>query len=449
MFIRPVVVKSLLIGAFTLLAVSFLIKPSMAVDVQEVTSPGGLDYWLVSDNTVPLITVSFSFTGGSVLDPAGKEGLAGLLSATLDEGAAEMDSQAFQTQLEETAVRLSFDSRAERFSGVMRTLSSNKQIAFELLGKAMSQPRFDAEPVARMTSRIQARLRGDLTDAGNIASETWFATAFPAHPYGAPPSGTIDSLGRIEPDDLRKLHGQIFKQNGLKLAVVGDIDVESASAFIDATFGALPEGQAMPEIVAPAQITDNTVFVPLDKPQTTIRMGGNSILIDDPDFITAYVVNHILGGGSFTSRLYKEVREKRGLAYSVFSYLSSFDEKGFFFVGVGSRSDRAEEAREVIVAELKRMAEEGPTLDEMRAAKDYLKGAYALRFDTSDKIANQLVGLQIQGRGADYINQRNELIESVSQEDAIRVAKRIFSSPLLTVVVGQPAIKQASEDIKG
>lgn len=449
MFKRPVVVKTLLIGAFTLLAVSFLVRPSMAVDVQEITTPNGLDYWLVSDNTVPLITVSFSLTGGSVLDPSGKEGLAELLSATLDEGAADMDSQTFQATLDETAVRLSFSSRAERFSGVMRTLSSNKDIAFELLGKAMSQPRFDKEPVERMVSRIQSRLRGDLTDPRSIASETWFTTAFPAHPYGAPRSGTIESIGRITPDDLRALHGQIFKQNGLKLAVVGDIDAESASAFIDATFGALPVGEALSEIVGPAPIMEETILVPLDKPQTTIRMGGNSILVEDPDFITAYVVNHILGGGSFTSRLYKEVREKRGLAYSVFSYLSSFDERGFFFVGVGSRSDRAEKAREVIVAELKRMAETGPTKTEMRAAKDYLKGAYALRFDTSDKIANQLVGLQIQGRDADYINQRNELIESISLEDAKRVAKRIFSSPLLTVVVGQPIVTQVSEEIKG
>lgn len=449
MFNRPVVVRSLLIGAFTLLAVSFLIKPSVAVDVQEVTTPSGLDYWLVSDNTVPLITVSFSFTGGSVLDPAGKEGLSDLLSATLDEGAAELDSQAFQTKLEETAVRMSFNSRAERFGGVMRTLSSNREVAFELLGKAMSQPRFDKEPVERMISRMQSHLRGELTDAGSIAANTWFSTAFPAHPYGTPGSGTIDSLGRNGPDDLRKIHGQIFKQNGLKLAVVGDIDEQSASAFIDATFGALPVGEELPEIIAPADIVEETVFVPLDKPQTTIRMGGNSILIEDPDFITAYVVNHILGGGSFTSRLYKEVREKRGLAYSVFSYLSSFEETGFFFVGVGSRSDRAEEASKVIVAELKKMAEHGPTKAEMRAAKDYLKGAYALRFDTSDKIANQLVGLQIQGRSADYINQRNEMIESVTMEDAIRVAKRIFSSPLLTVVVGQTKPEQANEDIKG
>lgn len=449
MFNRPVVVKTLLIGAFTLLAASFLVKPSMAVDVREVTTPNGLDYWLVSDNTVPLITVSFSFTGGSVLDPAGKEGLAELLSATLDEGAADLDSQAFQAKLEETAVRLSFNSRAERFSGVMRTLSSNKDIAFELLGKAMSEPRFDKEPVQRMVSRIQSRLRGDLTDPRSIASETWFATAFPAHPYGARRSGTIETVGRIEPDDLRGMHSQIFKRNGLKLAVVGAIDEQSASAFIDATFGALPEGDALQEIVAPAPIVEETVFVPLDKPQTTIRMGGNSILIDDPDFITAYVVNHILGGGSFTSRLYEEVREKRGLAYSVFSYLSSYDELGFFFVGVGSRSDRADKAREVIVGELRRMAEEGPTSQEMRAAKDYLKGAYALRFDTSDKIARQLVGLQIQGKDADYINQRNEFIESVSQEDAKRVAKRIFSSPLLTVIVGNPPAEQASEDIKG
>ena len=178
-------------------------------------------------------------------------------------------------------------------------------------------------------------------------------------------------------------------------------------------------------------------------------MGGNSILVDDPDFITAYVVNHILGGGSFTSRLYKEVREKRGLAYSVFSYLSAFDEQGFFFVGVGTRSERAAEVKDVITAELERMAEEGPTKVELRAAKDYLKGAYALRFDTSDKIASQLVGLQVQGRDVNYINVRNEMIESVTQEDAQRVARRIFSSPLLTIMVGQPPVVQTSEDIKG
>nr|WP_306265146.1 pitrilysin family protein [Pararhizobium sp. IMCC3301] len=449
MFKRTFFVKTLLICALTLLAASFLIRPSMAVTVQDITTPKGLNYWLVEDETVPLITVSFSFTGGSVLDPADKQGLADLLSATLDEGAGDLDSQAFQARLEETAVRLSFNSRAERFSGVMRTLSANQAVAFDLLGLALSQPRFDEEPVQRMVSRLQARLRGDLTDADSIAAKTWFATAFAGHPYGAPDSGTIESLGRITGDDLRQIHGGIFKQNGLKLAVVGDIDAATASKFLDATFGALPQGEVLPKVAAPASIAGDTLFIPLDKPQTTIRMGGNSILVEDPDFITAYVVNHILGGGSFTSRLYREVREKRGLAYSVFSYLSAFDEQGFFFVGVGTRSDRAAEVKDVIIAELERMAEEGPSKAELRSAKDYLKGAYALRFDTSDKIATQLVGLQIQGRDINYINVRNEMIESVSQEDAKRVAKRIFSNPLLTIMVGQPPVVQSSEDIKG
>tara|TARA_R110002095_G_scaffold138173_2_gene119681 strand:- start:599 stop:1501 length:903 start_codon:yes stop_codon:yes gene_type:complete len=300
-----------------------------------------------------------------------------------------------------------------------------------------------------MVSRLQARLRGDLTNGDSIAAKTWFATAFAGHPYGAPGTGTIDSLGRINGDDLRQIHGRIFKQNGLKLAVVGDIDAQTASKFLDATFGALPQGDTLPKVAPPASIRGDTLVIPLDKPQTSIRMGGNSILVDDPDFITAYVVNHILGGGSFTSRLYKEVREKRGLAYSVFSYLSAFDEQGFFFVGVGTRSERAAEVKDVITAELERMAEEGPTKVELRAAKDYLKGAYALRFDTSDKIASQLVGLQVQGRDVNYINVRNEMIESVTQEDAQRVARRIFSSPLLTIMVGQPPVVQTSEDIKG
>lgn len=449
MFKRAFLVKTLLIGAFTLLAASFLVRPSMAVTVQEVTTPKGLSYWLVEDETVPLITVSFSFTGGAVLDPADRLGLSDVLSATLDEGAGDLDSQAFQARLEETAVRLSFNSRAERFSGVMRTLSANQEVAFDLLGLAMSQPRFDEEPVQRMVSRLQAGLRSELTDADSIAAKTWFATAFAGHPYGAPNSGTIESLGRITGDDLRQLHGRIFKQNGLKLAVVGDIDAQTASKFLDATFGALPQGETIAEVATPAPISGDTIVIPLDKPQTTIRMGGDSILVEDPDFITAYVVNHILGGGSFTSRLYKEVREKRGLAYSVFSYLSAFDQRGFFFVGVGTRSDRAAEVKDVIVAELERMAENGPTKAELRAAKDYLKGAYALRFDTSDKIATQLVGLQVQGRDINYINVRNEMIESVTQEDARRVAKRIFSNPLLTVIVGQPPVVQSSEDIKG
>ncbi|MEP0519919.1 MAG: pitrilysin family protein [Hyphomicrobiales bacterium] len=444
MFKNTIVIRSLLVGAFTLLAASFLVRPSIAVEVQEVTTPKGLSYWLVEDNTVPLVTVSFSFTGGSILDPAGKEGLAELLSVTLDEGAADLDSQAFQAKLEQTAARLSFSTRTERFSGVFRTLSSNQEEAFALLAKAILEPRFDAEPIQRMTGRMQARLRGDLSDANSIASKTWFSTAFAGHPYGRPKSGTIETLAAATPEDLRTIYQQIFKQTDLKLAVVGSIDAETASGYLDQTFGALPVGEALPTVDAPAPITGDTVVVPLDKAQTIVRVGGNSILIEDPDFIPAYVVNHILGGGSFTSRLYEEVREKRGLAYSVFSALSSFEEHGFFMAGVGTRTERAEQAREVILAELKRMADSGPSAAELRAAKDYLKGAYALRFDTSDKISGQLVGLQVQGRDLDYINIRNERIEAVTLEDTKRVAKRIFSSPLLTVIVGK-----APEETKG
>lgn len=444
MFKYTFVVRSLLVGAFTLLAASFFVRPSVAVEVQEIITPKGLSYWLVEDDTVPLVTVSFSFTGGSLLDPEGKEGLAELLSVTLDEGAAELDSQTFQAKLEETAARLSFNTRTERFSGVFRTLSGNQEAAFNLLAKAILEPRFDVEPVQRMTGRMQSRLRGSLTDANSIASKTWFSAAFTGHPYGRPKSGTIESLETTTPEDLRKIHGQIFKQTDLKLSIVGNIDATTASKYLDETFGALPIGDALPAAEAPAPIASDTIIVPLDKAQTTVRIGGNSILVEDPDFIPAYVMNHILGGGSFTSRLYEEVREKRGLAYSVFSSLSSFEEHGFFMAGVGSRSERADEAREVIIAELQRMGEEGPTAEELRAAKDYLKGAYALRFDTSDKISEQLVGLQVQGRGVDYINIRNDNIEAVTLEDTKRVAKRIFSSPLLTVIVGK-----APEETKG
>jgi zinc protease len=184
-------------------------------------------------------------------------------------------------------------------------------------------------------------------------------------------------------------------------------------------------------------IGDARVSVEIDVPQSVVMVGGPGIARNDPDFIPAYVMNHILGGGSFSSRLYREVREVRGLAYSVYSALLPMDRSSLFLAGTATRSDRAEQSLDVIRQEISRMAEQGPTEAELAEAKSYLTGSFPLRFDTSSKIANQLVQLQVDDLGIDYIDKRNGLIEAVTLADVRRVAKRLLDTKMLVAVAGK------------
>jgi zinc protease len=188
--------------------------------------------------------------------------------------------------------------------------------------------------------------------------------------------------------------------------------------------------------VAP-KIGDGKVSVEIDVPQSVVMVGGAGIARNDPDFIPAYVLNHILGGGSFSSRLYREVRENRGLAYSVYSALMPLDRTALFVAGTATRTDRAEQSLDVIVEEIRRMAKDGPTAAELAEAKSYLTGSFALRFDSSSKIASQLVQLQVDNLGIDYIDKRNGLIEAVTLEDVRRVSKRLLDTKMLVAVAGK------------
>jgi zinc protease len=172
-------------------------------------------------------------------------------------------------------------------------------------------------------------------------------------------------------------------------------------------------------------------------------LGGVGVARNDPDFMAAFVVNHVLGGGSFSSRLYREVREVRGLAYSVFSALIPLDHAGLFMTGTATRADRTAQTLEVVESEIRRLAEAGPTEEELSKSKSFLTGSYALRFDTSDKIAAQLVQIQLDGLGIDYIDKRNSLVEAVTVADAKRVAKRLLDGGMLVTVVGRPQVTSA------
>jgi zinc protease len=407
-----------------------------AVEVQRVVSPGGIEAWLVEDHTNPIIALELAFRGGAALDPEGKAGLAYMASSTIDEGAGPLDSQAFQGELDNRSISLRFDAGLDSFNGSLQTLTENRDRAFELLRLALTEPRFDEEPVERIRSQIIARLSRESEDPDYIAGHVLRRLMYGEHPYARPSRGTEASIARITADDLRNFVKQRFGRDQLYVGVVGDITPQELGKALDETFLALPE-KATPFALPPAGVENGgeTVVIAKPIPQSVVAFAQDGIDRADPDFYAAYVVNHILGGGGFSSRLVEEVREKRGLAYSVYSYLATFDHADMVYGGTATQNARVGESLDLIRQEWRRMSEEGPSEQELNAAKRYLTGSFPLRFNSSDNIASMLVGMQLEDLGIDYLEKRNDYVEAVTLEDARRVARRLYQPDALTVVV--------------
>ena len=423
---------------FVALAVSAY--PARATTIERVVSPGGIEAWLVHEPAVPLIAVDFAFGGGAVQDPLGKAGTSTLVASLLDEGAGDMDSKTFHERLERKAIELSFRSSRDDFRGSLRTLVENRDEAFEDLRLSLTAPRFDVADVEISRQQILSLLRRETTSPNDIASLRWWETAFAGHPYGRPVNGTLASVPTIGVDDLRTYTHRVLAREGLKIAVVGDIDAETLKPILDRVFGALPaKPDLVPIATASPQGLGSHVLVKLDVPQTVVEFGGPGIGRKDPDFMAAYIINHILGGGSFSSRLYQEVREKRGLAYSVSDSLVWLDHSALFLGSTATRADRSAETVDLIEKEIHRLAESGPTAEEFAKAKSYLKSSFVLNLDTSSKIAAMLVQLQLDDLGIDYFTRRASMIDAVTLDDARRVAKRLLDVGLLVTVVGKPA----------
>ncbi|MDR4305862.1 insulinase family protein [Chelatococcus sambhunathii] len=409
-------------------------------DIQRVITPGGAEAWLVEERTVPVIAVEIAFRGGAAQDPEDRPGAVNLMATLLDEGAGDMDADAFQETLEEKAIELTFSSNRDNVAASLRTLPENLDEAFRLLGAALGRPRFDAAAVDRMRGQISAQIRRSALDPDDLAGRTFFSEAFPGHPYGWPPRGTVDSLATIGREQVAAAHRQIVARDNVVIGAVGAISADRLASLVDGLLAGLPEraGTIAVPTVRPAG-QGRTEIVTLDVPQSSIIFGRAGPLRDADDFIPAYVANHILGGGSFSSRLFTEVREKRGLAYSVYSYLSPYDHAGLVLGGVATRNDRAAQSIDLIQSEIRRMAEQGPSETELESAKKFLIGSYALRFDTSTKIANQLVQLQLDHLGIDYIARRNAMVAAVTLDDVRAASKTLFGDgELLVVAVGKP-----------
>jgi zinc protease len=423
--------------AFVLCVLAAL--PANAVDVQRVQA-GDLEAWLVEDHSNPMIAVTIAFRGGAATDPVGKEGLARMAAALLDEGAGDLDAQAFQRRLNEMAVELGFSADLDTVTGDMRTLTANRDQAFDLLRHALQEPRFDAEPIARIRGQLQASIRQQLERPASVASIAFFSTMFPDHPYGRPVTGTSDSLDAIGVDDLRRFVDRRIARDNLVIGVVGDITPEALAPLLHSTFGGLPAAAAPLAVDESAPGGEGRVVVE-ERPvaQSAMVFGHQGPQRDDPDYYAATVVNHLLGGGGFTSTLYQEVREKRGLVYSVSTSLYPLDHAGLIVGSAATANERAAETVQVVRDEWRVMAEGAITAERLEDAKTYLTGSFPLALTSSERIAGILVGMQLDNLGIDYLERRNALIEAVTLEEANRVAGEILDPDGITfVIVGRP-----------
>jgi len=413
---------------------------AQAIDIGEVVTPLGIRAWLVEDRSTPVVALSFSFAGGTPADPDGRRGITALTARLLTDGAGSFAEQAFKRRLEDAATSVSFGASFDRVSGSARFLSANRDEAFDLLRLAMTQPRLEAESLRRERARVVAALNQAEQRPASVAARTMMATMFAGHPYGGDPDGVRADLEAVQPEDLKRRAQAMLGRTGLIVSAVGDIDAAELARQLDRAFGPLPAGGLRPP---PPDWTPpprgRTMVVERGVPQSVVAMALPGVPRDDPDWYPAFMMNHVLGGGGMQSRLFTEVREKRGLAYGVSSSLRNYRKAALFVTTTASANERVSEAIRTIRGEFARLREGGITPAELADARTFLTGSLALSLESSSSIASLLHSMQIDGLPPDHLRRRAELIAAVRAEDVQRAARRILrDEALLTVVVGRP-----------
>ena len=421
------------------LMAGLLALPALAeVKIQEVTSPGGIKAWLVEEHGIPFTALEIRFLGGTSVDRAGKRGEVNLMTALIEEGAGDLDSQGFAAARDALAAQLNFRSDQDGVGVSARFLTENRDQVVDLLHLALTKPRFDQAAVDRVRGQVLAGLASDAKDPDAIAGKILRERAYGTHPYGTVGDGTEASVAALTREDMLAAFAGAIARDRIFVAAAGDISAVELGALLDRLLGDLPEtGAPLPgrvEVVAKAGLALES----FPGPQSTISFFQGGMRFDDPDYFAATILNEILGGSGFASRLMEEVREKRGLTYGIGTGLASYDQAEMMSGGLATANDKVAEAIEVIRGVWSDVAQNGVTQKELDDTKTYMTGAYPLRFDGNGTIASILVGMQIMGLATDYPATRNARVVAVTLEDVKRVAAELLKpDQLYFVVVGE------------
>ncbi|QDY69939.1 M16 family metallopeptidase [Qingshengfaniella alkalisoli] len=425
------------IASFAIAAIAAF--PVHALDIEQVETPGGINAWLVQEPSIPFVALELLFRGGTSLDTVEKSGAVNLMTGLLEEGAADMTAEDFATAREELAASFRFETGEDFVSVSAEFLSENKSDAVDLLRSALIEPTFDESAVERVRAQVLSGLRSDAEDPNAIASKAFSEQIFGNHPYAKTQSGTIETVTSLTRDDLVAAHRQALTKDRVYVSAVGDISPDELSDLLETLLGDLPQSDTALPGRADPDFSGQIDVLPYNSPQSVIQFGQPGLSRDDPDFFAAYVLNHVIGGGGFGSRLMEEIREKRGLTYGVSSYLVQKEEADLYLGALSTANTSAGDVVTLIRDTWQDVAENGITQDELDKAKTYLTGEFPLRFDGNGRIASILVGMQADDLPIDYADTRNAKVEAVTLEDVNRVARQLLDPGALTfVVVGQP-----------
>ena len=401
----------------------------------------GKGFWHVEDHSLPIVTIHFAFEGaGAVNDPIGKAGLAQLLSNTLDEGAGARDANEFQNALQDHAIELTFTSGRDHFSGKLKTLKRHAPLAFELLRDALMLPTFDEAAVNRMKQANIMRIRSSISKTDWQAARLMNDVLFGDHPYAKNSGGTISNLNAITPADLKDYHEKYLTRSRLRIATAGDITQEEMAAHIDNIFGDLPVSDEPTNQISPIIYPKQSLKIAYksDSPQSSVDMVWPAFSKNDPDYYAFRVMNHMLGGGGFSSFLMEEVREKQGLTYGIYSSPVHLDSADYISIG----SAASPENITAMIQSVKKILEDlktEPVNDlKLQEAKSYLMGALPLRFSSTLSLSGAALRMQLDGRTINALDFWNDKITAVTASDVQRVANRVFGStePIVTVIAG-------------
>jgi zinc protease len=430
-------IRGLSIATFGLL---FTLQAQAGLKIEQWQTSSGSRVYFVENHDLPIIDLSANFYAGSARDEEGKSGVSGITRYLMTLGAAGMSDEDISKQMGDIGAKLGGDSDADRASFKLRTLSNPResQKALEIFTKILQKPDFPESVLEREKARIIAGLKESATQPESISSKAYMKALYGDHPYGLDDDGEPETVARINVADLKKFYTTYYGAEGAVIALIGDMSRAQAEQIAESISAGLPKAQKpapLPPVTYPAGASEQHIAHPAT--QAHILLGYPGMKRGDVDYFPLYVGNYILGGGGFVSRLTEEVREKRGLVYSVYSYFMPMAELGQFQIGLQTKRDQSEAALALVRETLAKFIKDGVTEPELKAAKQNIVGGFPMRIDSNGKILDYLsiIGFyQLPPTYLDDFNQNVSKVTTAQIKDAF--SRRVNPDKMVTVVVG-------------
>ena len=408
-----------------------------ALDIKNWTTKNGSRVYFVESHKLPVVDINIMFTAGSVRDTEETNGLASMTNHLMFSGSAGIGEQELMNSFADIGAQVGSNFNRDQSSFSLRTLSDKKTKAIDLFKLVLHKPDFDQNILARETKRYVANISQAETMPEAIATKKFMKSIYGNHPYGFPSSGTIDSLNRIKSTDLKNFYSNYYIANQAVIVIVGDVSNKQAKLIAEELSKGLPINKNIKGIPDVKKVTKQDVRISHPAKQAHLYFGTPIMKRNDPDFFPLYVGNHILGGSGFGSRLTEEIREKKGLVYSVYSYFMPLFKKGPFEVALQTSKDQVGEALSLVKNTIQNFIDKGPSEKELQASKDNITGGFALRFGSNKKIMNYVSMMAFYNYPLDYLKTFTDKINAVTLSQ-IKTAfkKRVDLNEFSTVIVG-------------